>query len=183
VVVPPPPEEGGGGNAVTVRVKACVASGLTPLAAVTVKMKVPAVVGVPDRTPAGDRVTPEGRAPATVKVGAGVPVAMIWKLPFEPSRKVVEAAETIDGAFGVLPPVPQTSPVGQFETAAPGAWTVRVASWATVPTELIAVKAGWYVPSFAEVTVPASVAVPFAPGVKMRPVGKLEAVAVRLGTG
>ena len=43
-----------------------------PLVATTVKVDVPAVVGVPDRAPAEDNVTPAGNVPvATVYVGAG----------------------------------------------------------------------------------------------------------------
>ena len=49
-------------------------SGLTPFAALTVKVNVPAFVGVPDRAPvAASRPRPSGSAPdATAKPGAGL---------------------------------------------------------------------------------------------------------------
>lgn len=55
----------------------CVAAGLTPFDAVTVKLNVPATVGVPASTPpAVSGVKPVGMAPAvTANVGAGEPVA------------------------------------------------------------------------------------------------------------
>ena len=54
-----------------------IAAGVMVLAAVTVKVDVPAVVGVPDRTPVtGLRLNPAGSAPVeTRNVGAGDPVA------------------------------------------------------------------------------------------------------------
>ena len=68
----------------TVRVKLWVALGVTPLAAVMVMGKLPLAVGVPESTPAVDRVTPVGRGPISVKVGAGEPVAVTVKLPAVP---------------------------------------------------------------------------------------------------
>jgi len=48
------------------------ASGERPLLAVTVKVEVPALVGVPESTPALVRVSPAGSVPLdTVKVGSG----------------------------------------------------------------------------------------------------------------
>ena len=49
----------------------------TPLLALTVKVKLPGAVGVPDRTPVEKlRVRPGGSVPVlTAKTGAGVPVA------------------------------------------------------------------------------------------------------------
>lgn len=60
------------------RVTACVAAGLTPLDAVTVKLKVPDTVAGPVRTPVvGLRDIPVGSKPTvTTKVGAGAPVAV-----------------------------------------------------------------------------------------------------------
>ena len=53
------------------------ASGLVPLAAVTVNVNVPAVVGVPDKTPPALNVSPAGNAPElTVNVIGVVPVAV-----------------------------------------------------------------------------------------------------------
>ena len=46
------------------------------LVAVTVKVKLPAVVGVPESTPALLRVSPVGKAPVCVQVGVGVPDAV-----------------------------------------------------------------------------------------------------------
>ena len=53
------------------------ASGGVPLVAVTVKVNVPVVVGVPEMTPVAElRVRPPGSDPLEiVKVGAGEPVA------------------------------------------------------------------------------------------------------------
>jgi hypothetical protein len=54
-----------------------VASGVIPLLAVTVKVKVPGVVRVPARSPALLRVIPAGNDPEeTANVGAGIPVAV-----------------------------------------------------------------------------------------------------------
>ncbi|MDA8314030.1 MAG: hypothetical protein M0010_02490 [Actinomycetota bacterium] len=64
------------GGAVTVKVKDWVAFGLKPLLAVTVIGKAPSWAGVPERVPALDRLTPEGRLPDSLKVGVGVPVAV-----------------------------------------------------------------------------------------------------------
>jgi hypothetical protein len=52
----------------------CTCADPTPLLAVTVNVYDPAVVGVPESTPAVVRVSPGGRDPAvTVVVGAGAP--------------------------------------------------------------------------------------------------------------
>lgn len=62
----------------TTSVTACVAAGLTPLEAVTVKLNVPVAVGVPAKTPpAVSGFMPVGIVPAvTLNVGAGEPVAV-----------------------------------------------------------------------------------------------------------
>ena len=53
------------------------ASGEAPLLAVTVKVEVPLLVGVPESTPALVRVSPAGRMPEdTAKVGLGYPDAV-----------------------------------------------------------------------------------------------------------
>ena len=49
---------------------------LTLFVAVTVKVNVPAVVGVPDSTPSAERVNPGGRVPVDVHVGVGLPEAV-----------------------------------------------------------------------------------------------------------
>lgn len=57
-------------------------------------------VGVPASTPvAGVKVTPGGRVPDWVKVGAGVPEAVTVKEPDVPTVKVVEVAEVKEGAI------------------------------------------------------------------------------------
>jgi hypothetical protein len=53
---------------------------------------------VPDNTPLVLRVTPEGRAPVSVKVGAGLPLAVTVKLPDVPNVKVELLALVIAGA-------------------------------------------------------------------------------------
>jgi len=55
--------------------------------------------GVPESTPAVVKVTPEGRAPVSVKVGAGEPVAVTVKVPAEPAVKVVLLALVMAGAW------------------------------------------------------------------------------------
>jgi len=65
------------GAAMVMTVLGVVAGVPTPLDALIVKVKVPAVVGVPDKTPVvGFNVSPAGKAPeATANVAAGVAVA------------------------------------------------------------------------------------------------------------
>ncbi len=91
---------GGLGGAVTVSWNAWVAFGRTPLAAVMVILYSPPVpvAGVPESTPVVElRVTPVGRAPVSLKVGAGEPVAVTVNVPAEPSAKVVALAEVMAG--------------------------------------------------------------------------------------
>jgi len=67
------------GRAAMVSVVAEVTAGdPIPLDALTVKVKLPAVVGVPDNRPVdGFKVSPAGNAPeAIANVGAGLPVAV-----------------------------------------------------------------------------------------------------------
>ena len=60
----------------TVMVKACVATGATPLLAVTIPLNGPGTVGVPVIAPARLSESPVGSAPlVTLNVGAGAPVA------------------------------------------------------------------------------------------------------------
>ena len=74
------------GAPVTVKVKFCVASGVTPLVAVMVTANTPFTEGVPDSTPlVPSKVTPVGKEPVVIeKVGAGVPVAVTVKVPVLP---------------------------------------------------------------------------------------------------
>src|SRR5580704_10474072 len=90
------------GAAFTVRVKLWVAFGETPLVAVMVIGKLPLWVGVPESTPAAVNVTPVGRGPVSLKVGAGLPVAVTVKLPAVPWVKVALLPEVmVGGAFTV----------------------------------------------------------------------------------
>ena len=47
------------------------------------------------------KVTPEGRAPDSLSVGVGEPVAVTVKLPAAPTGKVVLFALVMEGATGV----------------------------------------------------------------------------------
>ena len=80
-------------GSVTVRVKACVGAVPTLLVAVKVRGNTPPWpgVGMPAST-VPLKVTPAGRVPARLKVGAGKPLAVGVKVPFEPTAKVVALA-------------------------------------------------------------------------------------------
>src|SRR5215469_4082644 len=91
----------------TVRVKAWLASGLTPLCAVTVNgytpgatAVVPASVAVP--SPLSVKVTPAGRADGgdALNAGLSMPVAVIVSVNAEPASTVSLAALVICGAVG-----------------------------------------------------------------------------------
>ena len=84
------------GTSATVSVKSWMALGEMPLLAVKVMGKEPVAVGVPVSLPPV-KVTPAGRAPASVKVGVGKPVAVGVKVLSTPSMKVVLAAEVMVG--------------------------------------------------------------------------------------
>jgi len=84
----------------TVRVKAWVASGVTPFAAVTVKEYVPPdpAGGVPESIPVvGSVESHVGTEPLREKVGLGVPVAITVKVPLSPAVKVVVSGEVMWG--------------------------------------------------------------------------------------
>jgi hypothetical protein len=57
-----------------------------------------APAGVPLSRPPEVSVTPEGKVPVSLKVGAGEPVAVIVKLPATPTVNVVAFALVIAGA-------------------------------------------------------------------------------------
>ena len=79
----------------------------TPLVAVTVTVAVPVVVVKPDNRPLVERFRPAGSVPVvTLKVGAGYPVAVNWKLPLMPFGKLVALALVKAGALrtGAVPP-------------------------------------------------------------------------------
>jgi hypothetical protein len=84
----------------TVSVNACEAFGVTPFVAVIVieyAFAVPAA-GVPLKTPAELKVTPEGNAPVSLNVGAGKPPAVTVNVPADPTVNVVLFALVIVGA-------------------------------------------------------------------------------------
>ena len=67
----------------TVSVKARVAIAATESLDLTVKVAVPAIVGVPLKTPAVDRVNPAGKGPVvTLQLYGAVPpaAARVWEL-------------------------------------------------------------------------------------------------------
>jgi hypothetical protein len=84
----------------TSRVKACVALGAVPFAAVIVMLYAPEVpaAGVPERRPAELSVTPLGNAPVSVNVIGVVPVAVTVKLPAVLTAKVVDVVLVMVGA-------------------------------------------------------------------------------------
>ncbi len=86
-------------------VKGWVASGRFPFAAVMVigyELAVPAA-GVPESTPVVElRVTPVGRAPVSLNVGGGLPVAVTVKVPAVPTVNVVALAEVMVGGTGTV---------------------------------------------------------------------------------
>ena len=53
--------------------------------------------GVPERSPAGDNDTPEGRVPVSEKVVGEELLATIWKVPALPTVKVAVSALVIVG--------------------------------------------------------------------------------------
>ena len=68
---------GATGAGLTVIEKFWVASGLTPLVAVTVPVNTPLLVGVPETMPVVLKLSPEGRLPeVTLKVAAGYPLTV-----------------------------------------------------------------------------------------------------------
>ena len=68
---------GGDGGVVTTMVKVCVAFGTSPLLAVTVTVKLPVWLGVPDSRPLTDKAIPVGKFPeVTVNMGGGKPEAV-----------------------------------------------------------------------------------------------------------
>jgi len=84
----------------TVSVKLCVAFGLMPFEAMIVIGYVPPVLaaGVPERTPAELRVTPDGRLPVSEKVGVGYPLAVTANKHVISEIQFVDDALVIDGA-------------------------------------------------------------------------------------
>src|SRR5271157_4496601 len=91
----------------TVSVKACVALGVTPLAALIVSGQTPAVavveiarVAVP--LPRSVNVTPEGRVTVSVSAGTGYPVVVTVKLPPVPAVNAAVAKLVIAGAWSTV---------------------------------------------------------------------------------
>ena len=82
-----------------------------PLVAVTVSVVVPVVVAMPDNRPLDERVRPAGSVPVvTLKVDAGYPLAVNWKLPLMPFGKLVALALVMAGAVrtGAVPLAPMS---------------------------------------------------------------------------
>ena len=130
----------GAWSTVSVNVWVTVPAGLV---AVMASAKVPVAVGVPAMmavplAPAA-KVAPAGRAPVSVRVGAGVPVVLTGKLKASPAVAVYEPALVMAGAWS----------------------TVSVKVWVTVPAVLVAVTMNVEVPTV--VGVPERVAAPLAP--------------------
>ena len=117
---------------------------------------VPAMVAVPP--PAAVKVIPAGRAPVSVRVGAGVPTVVTLKENGVPTLAVYEPALVMAGARSV----------------------VSVKSWDTVPVLLVAVMVKVWDPTV--VGVPETAAVPLAPGTKVTPAGRVP-VSVSVGAG
>src|SRR6267378_2489101 len=115
--------------------------------------------GVPLSTPVpAVKVTPPGRAPVSLKVGAGKPVAATVKLPAVPTVNVVLLALVMAGAWLI----------------------VRVKLWvAFVPTPLVAVKVSGYVPPVPAAGVPLKTPVAT---LKVRPRGSVP-VSLKVGAG
>ena len=69
----------------TTTVNVCVASGLIPLLAVTLKVVVPVALGVPCSravpVPSSVKVSPAGRVPVSVMAGVGEPVVVMATAP------------------------------------------------------------------------------------------------------
>src|SRR5579859_7330585 len=125
-----------------------------PLWALMVMEKVPPVpaAGVPASVavplPLSLKVTPDGSAPVSVKLGAGKPVVVTEKVPAEPTVKVVALTLLMAGA---LP-------------------TIKVKFWlAGVPTPLVAVMVMGKEPVV--LVVPERVAVPLPLSTNVIPVG------------
>jgi hypothetical protein len=85
-----------------VRVRDCVALFPTPLLAVTVITYVPASVGVPLNKPDELKVIPAGRAPLSLNIGCGVPVATTWKLNGVFIAPCADPVGGIDGAESMM---------------------------------------------------------------------------------
>jgi hypothetical protein len=86
----------------TVSVKFCVAFGLTPFEAVKVIEYVPPVfaAGVPlSRPDPALKVTPLGKVPLSLRVGAGKPVPVTVNAPAVPTVKVILLALVMAGAW------------------------------------------------------------------------------------
>lgn len=141
---------------------AVVASGDAPLPAVTVNVLDPALVGVPERRPAGVRVSPSGRLPEdTVKVGAGTPEAV---------NEYEYGAPTMAAAGGVL--AMSTGAIGAGSTVTVSA---PVVAFGETPLLAVTVKAN----------VPVVVGVPerTPAALSVSPAGRLPEDSVNVGAG
>lgn len=107
------------------------------------------------------KVTPLGRAPVILKLGAGNPLAVTIKVPAVPTTNVVDAALVIAGA----------------------SFTVRMNVWvAGGLSPLVAVIVRGYTPPVPAAPPPARVAVPSPLSVKLTPPGSAP-LTLNLGAG
>ncbi len=115
-------------KSLTVRVKLCVASGLTPLVAVTASVYTPPVpaAGVPLITPVAVLSdNPPGSAGETLNVGAGAPAAAKLNVPGDPTMNVVLVPLVNAGACKILTKLLCTAMPGVApETATGVTWNV-----------------------------------------------------------
>ena len=142
----------------TVSVKLCGADAPTALLAVIAIEYVPPLpaAGVPLSTPALLSVTPEGSAPVSANVGAGLPAPVTVNVPAAPTVKVALAALVIVGT-------------------APVTVSVKLCD-AAMPSPLLAVKVIGYVPGAVDA---ATVSVGL---VNVTPAGSVPA-SVKVGAG
>src|SRR5580700_10359499 len=90
------------GASSTMSVKLWLAAGLTPLVAVNVRSYVPPVpvAGIPLNTPVEAlKETPMGSAPDSLRLGAGIPIAVTSNVPAVPTTNVALLALVITGAL------------------------------------------------------------------------------------
>jgi hypothetical protein len=90
----------------TVSVKVCEASGETPFDAVMVIGKLPVPLAVPARKavplPLSVKVTPDGRAPVSLRDGVGAATVVTVKLSATPWLKASESELVMEGAVGAV---------------------------------------------------------------------------------
>ncbi len=145
----------------TVRVRR--AEGETPFAAVTVRVLVPAVVGVPASvavpSPLSTKDSPSGSVPVALRDACGKPVVVIVVDPARPTTNVASPSLVIAGASRL----------------------VTHSCWVAVPAAFCARTVSSLIPD--AVGVPEIVAVPSPLSTNVRPAGTVPAVIVSAGAG